>query len=244
MGSTILIGIPAYGSTVSLATFDSTHLLLQALMTKGIRGGIGSISYPEVSEARNVLLTSWYDGTDASHLLFVDADMGFAPQLVLDMMMFNEPMVGAMYSKKVLPVQWAASGLGEDFTERRGDFMKIAGLGMGCFLIRRDVVDRMMEAMPDLSDTRVETHSAKHMLMKGRILRFFDPLDDPKTGRMSEDLSFCYRWREKCGGEIWAAIGHDVEHVGLFSYTANYLRHITEKEAAGEIQTPLSIAAE
>lgn len=241
MATTILIALPAYGSTISLATFDSTHLLLQTLMAKGIRGGIGSISYPEVSEARNVLLTSWYDGTDASHILFVDSDMGFKPELIMDMLMFGEPMVGAIYPKKILPIQWAASGLGDDFTERRGDFMKVGGLGMGCFLIHRDVVDKMIEKMPELSDSRVSTHSSKHMLPKDRILRFFDPLDDEKTGRMSEDLSFCYRWRENCGGEIWAAIGHDIEHVGQYSYIGNYLRHIEEKTAPKEIKQPSDV---
>ena len=236
MATNIVIGIPAYGNTISLATFQSIQSLMQMCMAKGIRGGIASFSYPEVSEARNVLLTGWYDQTDATHLLFVDSDMGFAPELVLDMLMFNEPMVGALYSKKCIPVQWAASGLGDDVTERRGDFMKVAGLGMGCFMIRRDVVDKMLEKMPEMSDTRIKFHAAQHMLTKGRVLRFFDPMDNPESGRMSEDLSFCYRWREMCGGEIWAAIGHDIEHVGQYSYTANYLRHIEEKMAAGEIK--------
>jgi hypothetical protein len=39
---------------------------------------------------------------------------------------------------------------------------------------------------------------------------------------MSEDASFCYRWIELCGGEIWAAINHRISHVGPFDYALRY----------------------
>jgi hypothetical protein len=40
--------------------------------------------------------TWWYDALpDSAHLLFIDADNRFAPQLVLDMLDFNEQVVGA-----------------------------------------------------------------------------------------------------------------------------------------------------
>lgn len=249
MATNILVGIPAYGNMVSVATLNTTHALMQAFMTKGIRGGLAAFSYPEVSEARNIMLTGWYDTCpDATHLLFVDSDMGFSPQVILDMLTFNEPMVGAIYSKKSVPIQWAASGLGDKFAEARGDFMKVAGLGMGCFLIRRDAITTMLEKMPELIDTRMAIHAAKDMLA-GRLIRAFDPFDNPDdtvNGRMSEDLAFCCRWRQ-CGGEVWASVGHEIEHVGLYSYKANYSQHVAEKAARGEIEpmpSELSIAAE
>lgn len=248
MATNILIGICAFGNQVTVATLNTTHALMQAFMAKGIRGGLTAFSYPEIGEARNILLTGWYDTCpEATHLLFIDADMGFSAQVILDMLTFNEPLVGAIYSKKCLPIQWAASGLGDKFAERRGDFMKVAGLGMGCFLIRRDAVTTMIEKMPELVDTRMEMHAAKDMLPSGRILRFFDPMDNPDSGRMSEDLSFCHRWRVNCGGEIWAAVGHEIEHVGMYSYKSNYIKYIADKADAGELElqpSELAIAAE
>src|ERR1700677_14642 len=231
----ICVAVPAYGNHVSTATLYSVTNLLAMFNAKGIAGGLVAFSFPEVSESRNILLTGWYDSPPHStHLLFIDSDMGFDPKLISDMLLFDQPLVGAIYSKKTLPVQWAASGMGEDaYVERRGDFMKVGGIGMGACLIRRDVVTKMLEKWPELSDSRMEYHSARNLLPK-RIIRAFDPFDNPddKThGRMSEDLAFCCRWR-MCGGDVWAAIGHDVEHVGDYSYTANYLRYITEKAAA------------
>jgi hypothetical protein len=238
MATNITICIPAYGNQISVATFNSVSGLLQMFMAKGIQGSLAAFSYPDVAEARNILLTGWYDGIPAStHLLFVDSDMGFGTDVVSDMVMFNEPMVGALYTRKVIPVQWAASGLGDNaIVERRGGFMKVAGLGMGCFLIRRDAVDLMLQKMPELSDTRMKFHAAKEMI-PDRIIRAFDGFDNPDdqtAGKMSEDLAFCCRWRQ-CGGDVWAAIGYTIEHVGQYSYRANYLQIVAEKEAAGEI---------
>jgi hypothetical protein len=233
----ITIAIPAYGNQVSLATFNTCTSLVQMFLAKGIRGATAAFSYPDVAESRNILLTGWYDGMkDSTHLLFIDSDMGFSPEVVLDLLTFNEPMVGALYTRKTIPVQWAASGLGDTMAERRGDFMKVAGLGMGCFLIRRDAIDIMIEKMPDIIDTRMQFHAAKDMI-PNRIIRAFDGFDNPddKTaGRLSEDLAFCCRWRQ-CGGDVWAAMHHTIEHIGIFSYKANYLQTIMEKEAAGEL---------
>jgi hypothetical protein len=236
MPPSITLCIPAYGNIVSLATFNTCMSLIQMFMTKGIRGAVAGFSYPDVAESRNIMLTAWYDGMpDSSHLLFIDSDMGFSPDVVLDMLAFNEPMVGALYTRKVLPPQWAASGLddADGVTERRGDFMKVAGLGMGCFLIRRDAIDTMLEKMPELVDTRMKFHSAKDMI-PNRIIRAFDGFDNPDdmaAGRLSEDLAFCCRWRQ-CGGTVWAAMHHTIEHVGLYSYKGNYLQHIAKIEAA------------
>lgn len=244
----LLIFVPAYGHMVSSATFESIVHLLPALMSKGIGGGVSVLSYPEISESRNIALTGFYDTPqcqDATHILFVDADMGFSPQVVLDMLLVDKPMVGAIYRQKnPNVVSWAASGLPGPNAVKMGDFMKVAGLGMGCFLIRRDVVTTMIEKMPELVDTRIALHPAKDMLQaKGRIFRFFDPIDNPNSGRMSEDLAFCYRWREVCGGEIWAAVNHDIHHFGQYDYVGNYVRHIEEKHQS-ENAAALSIAAE
>ena len=244
MTPNILICVPAYGNQVSIATLYTTHSIIQMLSTKGIRGGIAAFSYPDVSEARNILLTGWYDGCpDATHLLFIDSDMGFSPAVVEDMLHFNEPLVGAIYTKKTLPIQWAASGLSEADVKRSGNFMTVAGLGMGCFLIRRDAITTMIEKMPEIIDTRMTYHAAKEMLA-GRIIRAFDPFDNPndnQAGKLSEDLAFCQRWRS-CGGEVWAALGHDIEHIGIYSYKGNYMKYILEREENKEPMTLVDAA--
>ena len=48
-------------------------------------------------------------------------------------------------------------------------------------------------------------------------------MDIPDRGIVSEDLSFCIRWRTRCEGQVWASIGHRISHVGPYDYGARYL---------------------
>lgn len=245
MAANILIGIPAFGNMVSVATLNTTHALIQMFASKGIRGGIAAFGYPDIAESRNIMLTGWYDGCpDATHLLFIDNDMGFPPNLIADMLVFDEPIIGTMCPKKTIPIQWAGSGLPEAEVKRRGDFITVGGIGMAICLIRRDAIDIMLKKMPELSDTRMEFHAAKEMLGQ-RIIRAFDQFDNPDNaiaGKMSEDLSFCQRWRD-CGGDVWASVAYEIEHVGQYSYKGCYARYVVEREAAKEAEA-LKQAAE
>ena len=68
-----------------------------------------AISYAYVGEARNALLTHWYDKSNSTHLLFIDADMGFEPQLIADMLALDKPIIGVIYTKRQIDLQKLAS---------------------------------------------------------------------------------------------------------------------------------------
>ena len=234
MAMNVFLFVPAFGQTISATTFLTTHALQQAFAQKGIGGGVSTLSFPDIAELRNMVFTIWYDTMpNSSHLLFVDADMGFGPDLVLDMLLFDEPLVGAVYPQRKLPLSWAGSGTGQPVTERRGNFMLVEGIGFGCTLIRRDLGNVMLEKMPELIDTRLNLHPAGDTLRSAganRMIRAFEKLDIPERGLISEDLSFCIRWQQ-CGGKTWASIGHKISHVGPFDYSGRYLDEV-EKQAA------------
>jgi hypothetical protein len=77
----------------------------------------------------------------------------------------------------------------------------------------------MLRALPELSDVEAARTSplAKDF---SRLIRAFDPLFVDKT-RLSEDFSFCHRWRQ-CGGQIWANTAHQITHAGLHRFKARY----------------------
>lgn len=234
MAHKLFIFVPAFGQIISATTFLTTHALQQHLASKSIQGGISTLSFPDIAELRSMAMTIWYDTMkDSSHMLFIDADMGFQPDMVTDMMMFDEPLVGAIYAQRKLPLAWAGSGTGDTVTERRGNFMKVEGVGMGCTLIRRDVVTKMIEKFPELIDTRLTLHPAGDTIKAAgtnRLLRFWEKLDIADRGLVSEDLSFCIRWRE-CGGDVWAAIGYRISHVGPFDFAGRYLDIVETQQA-------------
>ncbi len=234
MATNIFIFIPAFGQIITSTTFLTTHQLCRTLQDKNVGTALATLSFPDIAELRSMAMTIWYDTMpDASHLLFIDADMGFAPDLVTDMLLFNEPLIGALYPQRKLPLSWAGSGTGEATAERRGNFMRVEGVGMGCTLIKREVVTKMIEAYPDLIDTRINLHPAFGTLTGAgckRLLRFWEKLDIPERGLVSEDLSFCIRWN-KIGGQTWASIGHRMSHVGQHDFAGRYL-DVVEQGAA------------
>lgn len=246
MAQKIFIFVPAFGQMVTATTFLTTHALQQVLASKGIGGGVSTLSFPDIAELRSMALTIWYDTMpDVRHLLFIDADMGFAPDIVTDMLLFDEPLIGTIYPQRKLPLSWAGSGTGAPTTERRGNFMLVEGVGMGCTLIRRDVVTKMLEQMPEIVDMRLNLHPAAETLRSAganRLIRCFEKLDIPERGIVSEDLSFCIR-AAKCGIPTWAAIGYKISHVGLFDYSARYLDMIEAQAASLEAQQQVPAGA-
>lgn len=235
----VFMFVPGFGQIVSAPTFMATHALQQAFATKSIAGSVSTLSFPDIAELRSMATTIWYDTMpDNQYLLFIDSDMAFAPDIVLDMLHFDEPLIGAIYPQRNLPVSWAGSGTGEPFTARRGNFMLVEGVGMGVTLIRRDVITTMIEKFPELIDVKIGLQPYAKILQSAganRLLRVFDKMVIAERGCVSEDLSFCIRWRQ-CGGEVWAAVGYRISHVGPYDYGACYLEHVTQQEAMAQQQ--------
>jgi len=241
--ASVLIYVPAFGGQVTATTFKSVAKLMLTLQGKGMGVGLTSHSFPDIEQLRNMALSLWYDTQpDFSHLLFVDADMGFEPALVLDMLLFDKPMVGGIYPKRSLPIEWAASAIGNGgAAETRGGFMQVGGLGMGCFLIRRDAIATMLEKMPHLVDTRVNNMGIGGIVKAAggkRMIRAFDKIDHPELGETSEDLSFCQRYRE-CGGEVWGAMHHKMVHTGPHDYSGCYAEEIIKMAATAPSGEPI-----
>lgn len=226
--------VPAYRGAVSTQTFMGCVQAAQALTANGIGTITGTLDYPGVNDARNIALTLWYDSIPTSHMLTVDNDMGFDPQLPLDMFALGEPLVGTIYRCRDDAINWVGTGfpLPDYFAElrgrheARGSFIDVDGVGMGITLIRRDVIDRMIASYPQLIRSKVDGHPCyeKYLRPRGitRLLRFFDPIEIEEGVPLSEDLSFCARWK-MIGGRVWASIGHETSHVGLKEYRGSYL---------------------
>ena len=225
--------IPCYREMISAQTFDSSHALMASLMGKGIEGHIGRYSWFDIAELRNIALSYWYDCMPTfTHLLFVDDDMGFPAEAVTDMIAFSEPVVGALYRKKCMEYDWAASGLGPGIGEVRGrSFLEVEGLGCGLFLIKREAVDRMVEVFPELIRDHVGIGDFKVSGLK-RTLGFFDAIMSPE-GKVAEDISFCRRWRQ-AGGKVWASAAHEITHVGSHEFKGSYAQWTIMQQANGK----------
>lgn len=237
-----MIATPAYGEIFFTSYVESLFRLTRAMDNRKWPSEFSSVTYSDIAESRNLLLTNWYDKTDASHLLFIDADMGFEPQLIFDMVLFDKPVVGVIYPKRQIDLdrlaQLASGGQpaknakanSHDFVVRRPDrgaarngFIQVEGCGTGIFLIQRSCIDVMLEKMPEIIDTGPNKTLGDGLGPKGinRIIHAFDFITIDGL-RLTEDYSFCHRWRHQCGGEIWANIAHEIVHVGVHRFKASY----------------------
>jgi hypothetical protein len=240
----ILIATPAYGE-MFYAPYVRSIIGLQKLLSRNRWDStFATIAYADIVESRNFLLTHFFDNTDATHLLFIDADMGYEAKLIDEMMRTDKPVVGVIAPKRQIDLNRLAELARKGETPQRAiarshsflfrptkgraasrppaGFVEVEGCGAGILLIKRDCVKTMLEKLPALSDTAAGKTSPLALARKlTRLIRAFDPLT-VDGGRLSEDFSFCHRWRRLCGGEIWANISHEITHVGLQRFSGRY----------------------
>lgn len=236
-GTNIFIFTPCYREQISGPTHDTVIDLVSTFLQKGIGALTGRYSWFDIAELRNIVLSVWYDHMpDSTHLLFIDDDIGFPANMVMEMLAFGEPVVGGLYRKKCLNWDWAASGLPKGESDARGNFLEVEGLGCGAFLIRRDAIDKMIEWDAQREDG-VPSLIRDHMLLTDfrargakRTLGFFDSLMSP-DGKVAEDISFCRRWRAT-GGRVWANIGYEITHAGNHEFKGCYAKWRMESAEA------------
>src|SRR3984885_7225915 len=122
-----------------------------------------------ITRARASLAAQFLDDPDATHLLFIDADIGFEPAQVLRLIACGAEMCAAIYPIKL--IDWdkvkaaitagrpnpAAAALSyvfevpdpEAVAERAG-FVRVCHAGTGFLLIRRAALERMCAHYPHL----------------------------------------------------------------------------------------------
>jgi hypothetical protein len=165
----------------------------------------------------------------------IDCDMGFPPDLVPAMLALDKPVVGAIYPRRGLDLRklhslsdmpfekamaMAVDFIGTPYEPRQvlGGFMRMQICGAGVLLISRACVERMIEAIPDIVDT-ARFRSYPFAPMFTSYLTAFDRIETPAAA-LSEDVSFCRRWVEQCGGEIWASFDRRIDHVVQLTLSA------------------------
>ncbi len=189
----------------------------------------------EIARSRNILAARFLEEADPTHLLFVDSDIAFDPEAVGALMAAGRPLVGCVYPKRALDLdrliaaarrltdrdQIIASALDyvvvpdEDEARIEGGLCRVAGVGMGLCLIRRGVFTALAET------GRVKL-GPKAAATRGMVHGFFDPIET-QTEILSEDLSFCRRWRDLCGGQVWAMVDQAISHIGTMEFRARMI---------------------
>jgi hypothetical protein len=235
---TIFIATPCYGGMVSQGYMQSIIALLQYANGAGFDAMLALLGHDSlITRSRNTLVTQFLNTSQATHLMFIDADIGFEPAHIKRMLAHDQDLVAGMYPLKVIdwgrqarqhlnggetpqtaPLLYVGTLCSGAELERSGSFATGVYCGAGFMLIKRRAIERMIAAYPH---TRYESIHA-HTNARGAVNHaLFDCFIDASTGTyLSEDYGFCHRWRA-IGGKIWLDTEGVLTHVGAHDFVGD-----------------------
>ena len=234
----LVIGTPCQGDQVTGLYLSSMLKLQEACVREGVRLSFQMPGGDDlVTRARQEITARFLADPTATHLLFIDSDVGFNPQQVFRLLKFGAEMTAALYPLK--KINWdkvqslAAAGHPkvesanltyvlelEKPEKTREGFVRAQLTGSGFLMIQRSALLKMTEKYPDLHYRVEEAGDGMNSLNEWRYA-LFNCLIDEKTGLLlSEDYSFCRRWTG-IGGEIWVDLQSRLDHVGNMVFSGD-----------------------
>jgi hypothetical protein len=205
-----------------------------------------------INRARNKFVTKFLDNKEfnGTHLLFIDADIGFTLQNLLRVIEFDREVVTCTYPVKGFYWQQLLDRIKEnnnideqtmrDYllqfnvnlypnTEFKDGFARVKESATGFMLIKREVFTTIMDKNPQLKykpdlRTGIENSQNAFDFFPVGIYREKDGVNR----FLSEDYYFCRLW-EECGGEIWTDLSTPITHLGSTEYHGMFMTQLNKK---------------
>ena len=240
------IAMPCYGGMLTESTFMSFIKWANAARQLGIDWTLETMTNESlISRARNTLTAKFLANTDATHLMFIDADIGWEPWHLMVLLCRDVDVIGGLYPMKSIPVKWCVNGF-EGAEEGPEGLQEVTKTGTGFLLMKRHVFEKLNShpaVKPFNNDIGLPPELNVHMKT------YFDTA--VREGRYySEDWTFCENWRD-IGGRVWVDKRVLLRHTGtyVFDYaTQNQvykdLHAIAMNEQAGQASTEVPAVAQ
>ena len=247
----LVIATPCFGGQISVL-YAASLFKLQKLV-RGYSDFNLKVLFKDgdalITRARASLISQFLDDPRATHLLFVDADIGFEPEQVLRLIECGAEMCAAIYPIK--RIDWdkvrstietarpnpAAASLKYVFevddpnaVTEKGGFVKVRYAGTGFLMIRRGALEKMCLHYPQLQFKR--DHSVDAATATDNRFALFECMIAEDGTYLSEDFAFCKRWTD-VGGEIWADLKSKLSHVGPMTFCGDLSSQFAGVEARG-----------
>ena len=205
-----------------------------------------------INRARNKFVTKFLDNKEfnGTHLLFIDADIGFTLQNLLRVIEFNKEVVTCTYPVKGFYWQQLLDRIKEnnnideqtmrDYllqfnvnlypnTEFKQGFARVKESATGFMMIRREVFTTIMNKNPQLKykpdlRTGIENSQNAYDFFPVGIYKEKDGVNR----FLSEDYYFC-RLAEECGFEIWTDLSTPITHLGSTEYHGMFMTQLNRK---------------
>lgn len=223
------IGIPCYGGMISEPTMTSLLRFILLAQQAGLQWSLDTmVNESLVTRARNNLMAKMMTNAQATHFFFIDADIRFEPDAPLKMMACDKEVIGGLYPKKALPVNYVINLNPQ--TKVQGDIFTVDTMGTGFLMFRREVYEKLIAAHPECKYVDDVGLGKQYEPMMYSI---FDCEIDERGHYLSEDWLFCRRW-QKLGGEIWAHGKVLLNHIGHYEFQGDLSKMPTFGQPVGQ----------
>jgi len=249
-GKKVVIATPCYGGMINEGYAQSLYMLPILFAQYGVASGYITIANESlVTRARNELVHAFMQ-TDATHLMFIDADIKFDPKSIIRMLSADKDVVVGAYPlkqldwDKVLEVAKEKTLTPRDAAREaamyvinvhkpdptlvgktvdvqiQNGLLEVYDAGTGFMLIKREVIERMIKAYPE-----TKYYSDKDVTLspeQNTRYALFDTVIDEDKRYLSEDYTFCRRW-QRLEGKIHLDVNTVLDHVGTFTFKGNLI---------------------
>lgn len=242
---TLFVATPMYGG---LCTGMYTSGIMQLVGACGQNGMKMYFSFMMneslITRARNSMAFDFLK-SDATHMMFIDADISFNPNDVVRMVQADKDIICGIYPKK--EINWVEvteavkrgvppdqlqnhTGAfvvnlahGEDSkTGNINEPIEIANGGTGFMLIKREVFEKLAEKVPSYTN---DMYHAVDTVREVKIIKefFATSIDEESNRLLSEDYHFCKIARE-AGFTVWCAPWASFGHTGTYTFSGQLPR--------------------
>ena len=215
------ISMPCYGGMLTESTFMSFIKWANTARQLGIDWTLETmVNESLISRARNTLTAKFLDMPEATHLFFVDADIGWEPWHLLVLLNRDKDVIGGLYPMKTMPIKWVVNGF-EGAEEGPDGLQEVSKAGTGFLLMKKHVFDKL-KAHPAVKqykndiglDPKYDAHLKTYFDTAVRQNRYY-----------SEDWTFCENWRDM-GGRIWMDKRVLLRHSGSYVFCMENQEHL------------------
>jgi hypothetical protein len=207
------ICMPCYGGQLTESTFMSYIKWSNTARQLGLDWTMETMTNESlISRARNTLTAKFLNNKESTHLMFIDADIGFEPWHLLVLLNRDVDVIGGLYPMKSLPIKWCVNGF-EGAEEGADGLQEVTKTGTGFLLIKRHVFEKLdahPAVKPFINDIGLPAELNPYMKT------YFDTAVR-ENRYYSEDWTFCENWRD-LGGKVWVDKRVLLKHTGTYVF--------------------------
>ena len=205
--------MPCYGGMLTESTFMSYIKWANTCRQLGLDWTVETMTNESlISRARNTLVAKFLSNPQSTHLMFIDADIGWEPWHLLVMLNRDVDVIGGLYPMKSLPVKWVVNGFEGAETGPDG-LQEVSKTGTGFMLVKRHVFEKL-NSHPAVKPFKNDIGLPKEL---DQHLRTYYDTAVRENRYYSEDWTFCENWRD-IGGKIWVDKRVLLRHTGTYVF--------------------------